>query len=78
MSSSRWRGRAHRAGILRESTPKLNVSLGPGKSASLRSRGEVDVAAIADSFGGGGHHNAAGFTFIGGPEDVITRILEQL
>ena len=29
---------------------------------SLRSRGEVDVAAIAASFGGGGHRNAAGFT----------------
>jgi phosphoesterase RecJ-like protein len=29
---------------------------------SLRSRGEVDVAAIATTFGGGGHRNAAGFT----------------
>jgi len=29
---------------------------------SLRSRGEVNVAAIAASFGGGGHRNAAGFT----------------
>jgi phosphoesterase RecJ-like protein len=29
---------------------------------SLRSRGEVDVATIAASFGGGGHRNAAGFT----------------
>ena len=31
---------------------------------SLRSRGEVDVAAIAQTFGGGGHHNASGFTFV--------------
>jgi phosphoesterase RecJ-like protein len=28
---------------------------------SLRSDGTVDVAEIAASFGGGGHHNAAGF-----------------
>ncbi|MFZ4515202.1 MAG: DHH family phosphoesterase [Acidimicrobiia bacterium] len=30
--------------------------------ASLRSLGEVDVAAIADAFHGGGHRHAAGFT----------------
>jgi bifunctional oligoribonuclease and PAP phosphatase NrnA len=29
---------------------------------SLRSRGAVDVSAVAAAFGGGGHHNAAGFT----------------
>jgi phosphoesterase RecJ-like protein len=29
---------------------------------SLRSRGRVDVAALAGGFGGGGHRNAAGFT----------------
>ena len=29
---------------------------------SLRSRGAVDVAAVAMQFGGGGHHNAAGFS----------------
>jgi phosphoesterase RecJ-like protein len=28
---------------------------------SLRSDGSVDVAAIASSFGGGGHYSAAGF-----------------
>jgi bifunctional oligoribonuclease and PAP phosphatase NrnA len=27
---------------------------------SLRSRGKVDVAAVAARYGGGGHHNAAG------------------
>ncbi len=30
---------------------------------SLRSRGTVDVGAIARSFGGGGHRNASGFSF---------------
>ena len=29
---------------------------------SLRGRGNVDVSALAKQFGGGGHHNAAGFT----------------
>ena len=29
---------------------------------SLRSRGAVDVSKVAAHFGGGGHHNAAGFT----------------
>ena len=32
---------------------------------SLRSRGRVDVAAVASALGGGGHHNAAGFTAAG-------------
>jgi len=36
---------------------------GPASTkVSLRSRGRVDVAALAGRFGGGGHRNAAGFT----------------
>ena len=31
-------------------------------SVSLRSDGSVDVAAIAEKYGGGGHKSAAGFT----------------
>ena len=46
--------------------------------ASLRSRGGVDVAAIASRFGGGGHHNASGFTLEATPEHVIDLIREQL
>ncbi len=45
---------------------------------SLRSRGDVDVAAIAATFGGGGHHNASGFTFEGEPGAVVEIILRQL
>jgi len=45
---------------------------------SLRSRGRVDVAAVAEAFGGGGHHNAAGFTHRGQPEAAIERIREAL
>ncbi len=46
--------------------------------ASLRSRGTVDVNALAAQFGGGGHHNAAGFTVDTSPGDVIRRIKELL
>lgn len=45
---------------------------------SLRSRGLVDVAALAGIFGGGGHHNAAGFTASGSVEDVAERLVAQL
>jgi phosphoesterase RecJ-like protein len=38
---------------------------------SLRSRGSVDVGAVATALGGGGHHNAAGFTRKGTPEEVV-------
>lgn len=45
---------------------------------SLRSRGEVDVAAIAGVFGGGGHHNAAGFTSDHTVEDTISKVLSEI
>ncbi len=45
---------------------------------SLRSRGVVDVGAIAARLGGGGHRNAAGFTFEGSPEAAIAVIREAL
>jgi len=45
---------------------------------SLRSRGEVDVAAVAAAFGGGGHHNAAGFTAEQTPEEIVTKVTELL
>lgn len=46
--------------------------------ASLRSRGDVDVAAIAKEFGGGGHARAAGFTTPGPVEGVIAAILARV
>ena len=45
---------------------------------SLRSRGAVDVAAVAGTFGGGGHRNAAGFTTNGTVEETVARITELL
>lgn len=45
---------------------------------SLRSRGRVDVGMIASELGGGGHHNAAGFTFQGTPEDAVAAVVARL
>jgi phosphoesterase RecJ-like protein len=42
---------------------------------SMRSKGKVNVAAIAEKFGGGGHHNAAGCVLSGSLEEVKRRVL---
>jgi phosphoesterase RecJ-like protein len=42
---------------------------------SLRSDGTVDVAAIAGSFGGGGHYRAAGFNIESTLSDIKTQML---
>lgn len=43
---------------------------------SFRSRGAVDVSRLAERFGGGGHHNAAG-CIMSGPHTEIQRQLAQ-
>lgn len=45
---------------------------------SLRSRGEVNVAAVAARLGGGGHENAAGCTLEGPMERALEEILVEL
>ncbi len=45
---------------------------------SFRSRGRVNVAAIAQKFGGGGHHNAAGCSIEGDEAAVRARIAEEI
>jgi phosphoesterase RecJ-like protein len=45
---------------------------------SLRSRGEVDVAEVAKTFGGGGHAAAAGFSFEGELDQLIRQVKERL
>ncbi|HSL11311.1 MAG TPA: bifunctional oligoribonuclease/PAP phosphatase NrnA [Actinomycetota bacterium] len=45
---------------------------------SMRSRGAHDLAAVASSFGGGGHRLAAGFTSDRGPAGTIAAIVEAL
>ncbi len=66
--------------IARESDVALLVKhLGPTRvKGSLRSRGRVDVGSIATKLGGGGHHNAAGFTLEGTPEQAITAVRDLL
>ena len=41
---------------------------------SLRSRGAVDVCAIAEKFGGGGHKNAAGCTVTGELAEIEDKV----
>lgn len=45
-----------------------------GWKGSMRSRGEVDVAAIAGLFDGGGHHNASGFTSGLGVDEIVETV----
>ncbi len=45
---------------------------------SLRSKGRLDVASIAESFGGGGHRSASGCTLAGPLDHASERILSQL
>jgi phosphoesterase RecJ-like protein len=42
---------------------------------SLRSKGDLDVRAIAGAFGGGGHRNASGFTVEGDGAKVRDQVI---
>lgn len=44
----------------------------------FRSKGKVNVSALAAAFGGGGHHNAAGCTVFGPLEDVRAKVFSYL
>ena len=57
--------------LLRESKPGVI-------RGSLRSRGDVDVAAAARKFGGGGHKNAAGVSFEGSTADAEQSLLAAI
>jgi bifunctional oligoribonuclease and PAP phosphatase NrnA len=45
---------------------------------SVRSRGDHDLAAVAASFGGGGHRLAAGYTSTHGPAETADRLARAL
>ena len=45
---------------------------------SIRSKGAVDVAAIAAKFGGGGHECAGGFSLEGPVQEAARRVLNEL
>lgn len=46
--------------------------------ASLRAKGDVDVGAVARTFGGGGHRAAAGFTHTGDLDSLLAAVLPML
>jgi phosphoesterase RecJ-like protein len=50
----------------------------PRWKTSLRSKGAVDVGAIAERFGGGGHRFAAGFTATAPLDEIVARVSEVL
>ncbi len=45
---------------------------------SLRSKGKVNVAKVAETFGGGGHRNAAGCRVVGNYSEVRRQVIEGL
>lgn len=45
---------------------------------SFRSRGAVDVSRLAEKFGGGGHHNAAGCSIEANPEEIEEQLSAAL
>ena len=45
---------------------------------SLRSKGDVNVAKIAEQFGGGGHRNAAGCTLKGALDEIEQKVVPML
>jgi bifunctional oligoribonuclease and PAP phosphatase NrnA len=51
---------------------------GPSWKVSLRSKGAVDIGAVASQLGGGGHAFAAGFTGRGSLDDVIDSVADAV
>ncbi len=49
-----------------------------GVEVSLRAEGDVDVARVAETMGGGGHKNAAGYSYAGTLSESRLGILRQL
>jgi phosphoesterase RecJ-like protein len=45
---------------------------------SMRSKGDVDIGAVAKAFGGGGHKNAAGCTVSGGIDSLQKLFVERI
>jgi phosphoesterase RecJ-like protein len=64
-------GEVEAVAMLRESEPGVYRT-------SLRSKGEVNVAKVAEKFGGGGHRNAAGCTLRGTWEEAEEKIVALL
>jgi bifunctional oligoribonuclease and PAP phosphatase NrnA len=65
------------AGLIREQVPLGDGSITPNR-VSLRSRGLIDVSAIARRSSGGGHKQAAGFAHPGSVEDIREFIVSEV
>jgi bifunctional oligoribonuclease and PAP phosphatase NrnA len=65
------------AGLIREQVPLADGSLAPNR-VSLRSRGLIDVSAIARLSAGGGHKQAAGFSHAGSVDDIRGFIVSEV
>jgi phosphoesterase RecJ-like protein len=44
----------------------------------MRSKGEIDIGAVAKEFGGGGHKNAAGCSVTGAIDKLQKTFLEKI
>ncbi len=51
---------------------------GESYRVSMRSKGDIDIAAVAKEFGGGGHKNAAGCTATGGIDKLQKDFVEKI
>jgi len=49
-----------------------------GFRLSIRSKGRLDIASVAEHFGGGGHRNASGCTLYGSLDDITASVIRQL
>ncbi|MGH2765879.1 MAG: DHH family phosphoesterase [Actinomycetota bacterium] len=56
----------------------LKEQVAGGFKVSLRSRGDTDVSAVAERFGGGGHRLAAGYTSKATLQETVDRLIEAL
>lgn len=67
---------------LKSETVRVSVFLKENEAGvlrcSLRSKGDIDVAAIATTYGGGGHKNAAGFKTSLSLDEIEKKVLEDL
>ena len=56
----------------------LKEQVDGGFKVSLRSRGDTDVAAVAETFGGGGHRLASGYTSKASLEESVAGLIDAL
>jgi phosphoesterase RecJ-like protein len=65
------------AGLIREQLPLADGTITPNR-VSLRSRGSIDVSAVARQSAGGGHKQAAGFSHPGSVDDIREFIVSEI